>query len=312
MTDDQTPEHVWYPPDPEPPAAPPPMIDAPGVYYNVDKIRYHLDPVENGSLCRSEAMDLLPPNCPQIYKWKRDHREPPNRAMDFGTAAHSLVLETGPEIRVIDEDDYRTKRAKQQRDEAREQGLIPLLSHEYEIVAAMEAALRAHPYARFLLDPGLGVIPEVTLVWWDPATGVARRAMLDGLPPEPHGEGRLLIPDYKSCRKADRESVSRAAYQFGYHMQHAWYCDGAKAVGLAGDREPVMVLIMQEKDPPFLVNVVELDPMAVRIGRDSNDKALALYRECMESGHWPGYGEDVQRVPLPPWVENKWAEENLK
>jgi hypothetical protein len=57
------------------------------------------------------------------------------------------------------------------------------------------------------------------------------------------------------------------------------------------------------------VSVVELDVEAINIGRQLNDRAKRIYRECMASGNWPGY-PTAELISLPMWAVYK-AEEIL-
>ena len=70
-----------------------------------------------------------------------------------------------------------------------------------------------------------------------------------------------------------------------------------------------LVFIVQEKSPPYLVNVLELDGPALLVGQQRNRRAIDVYRECRESGVWPGYGDDVAVVGLPRWAEMEHEEE---
>jgi phage recombination protein Bet len=49
---------------------------------------------------------------------------------------------------------------------------------------------------------------------------------------------------------------------------------------------------VQEKEPPYLVTVIELPPELVDIGRARNRRALERFRDCTESDLWPGYVPD--------------------
>lgn len=273
---------------------------APGVYPDVTADEYHADPVPGGSLSSSGARKLLPPSCPALYRWELDNGEAPKRHFDIGSAAHQIVLGSGPEIVVVDAENYRTNAAKAARDDARAAGRVPLLPDEHAQVTAMAAALRRHPVAAALLDPA-GGRAEQTLIWRDAATGVMRRARLDWLP-APRGQGRVIIPDYKTCVSAEPDELARAVHRHGYHQQGDWYLAGAQALDLAGD-DAVFVFICQEKTPPYIVTVVELDATAMRIGKSRNRRALAIYRHCTESGQWPGYTDDIALLSLPPWAE---------
>lgn len=261
---------------------------------------YHAHP----ALSSSGARDLLPPHCPAYYRWRRDHPQTrPN--FELGHAAHKHALGVGPELVLVDRDRWDTDAVKAKVAEIRGRGAIPLKREPYEGVQAMAAALRAHPMAGPLLNPTIGW-PEQSLFWTDGPTGVARRARLDWRT-QTHTH-RAIIVDYKTTTSAAPEHLQRAIHAYGYHQQGAWYLDGAQALGLA-DADAVVQLIFQEKTPPYLVNVVQLDAPAVRIGRALNRQALDVYRECVASGRWPGYSDTVEYVSLPTWVEAQHREE---
>lgn len=275
-------------------------ITDPGVY-DLPVDTYHADPVEGGSLSSTGARRLLPPSCPALFRHEQLHGREPKRVWDLGHAAHRMVLGAGPPIAVIDAPDYKTKAARETRDEAREAGAVPLLTHEYQLAGDMAGALRRHPVASALLDPDRGGRPEQTLVWRDGPTGTWCRSLLDWLPPLAPA-GRLIVPDYKTCAAADPDSLERAAYQHGWHQQAAWYLAGLRALGLA-DEDAAFVFVAQEKTEPYLVTVVELDHVALRIGHARNRRALGIYQHCTSTGEWPGYVDGVHLLSLPRWAE---------
>ncbi len=281
------------------------VVTGPGIYDMPEDV-YHADPVPGGSLSKSGAKLLLEPSCPAKYKYEKDHGRPPKREFDLGTAAHTLVLGSGPELVEIGFDNWRTDKANDQAAAARERGAVPLLSKDMATVKAMAAALREHPMAATLLTRwGRS---EQSAFWRDRPTGVIRRCRFDVLPHE--RDGRMVIPDYKSCAAADKESISKAVEKFKYHMQAAWYLDGARALDLAGE-DAAFVFVFQERTAPYLVNVVQLDVAALLIGAALNRRAVNLYAQCTASGRWPGYGEDIEEVTLPVWAERKGWEEEL-
>ncbi|SEN89064.1 PD-(D/E)XK nuclease-like domain-containing protein [Nonomuraea pusilla] len=274
----------------------------PGVY-DISEELYHSDPVPGGSLSSSSARKLLPPSCPALFRWYISRPQPPRKEFDFGHAAHLMVLGTGPELVVVEAKDWRTKAAKEQRDAAYQSGKVPILVGEHRQAKAMAAALRAHPIASAVLNPEIGD-PEQTLIWQDSQTGVWRRARLDWLPNG--GADRFIVADYKTTRSANPAAIQRSVYSYGYHAQQAWYLDGVEALGLAAD--PAMVFIFQEKMPPYLVTVVQLDSAAVRAGRAMNRQAIDIYRQCVETGRWPGYTDDIPLISLPAWADYPFEE----
>ena len=282
------------------------VITEPGVY-DIPADVYHADPVPGGSLSSSGARRLLPPSCPALFRYEQLHGRKPRRVFEIGHAAHALVLGTGPELVEVDATDWRTKAAKEAAADARERGAVPLLPDEYAEIHAMAEALRAHPVARALFDPDRGT-PEQSLFWRDAPSGIWRRAMLDWLP-DP-GAGRLIVPDYKTTTCAAPAELSKTVHKYGYHQQHAQYVDGAQALDL-GDQDAAFVFVFQEKAAPYLVTVIELDALALRIGRDLNRQAIDLYAQCSRSGVWPGYSDEVESVPLPVWVERAYERREL-
>jgi hypothetical protein len=275
-----------------------PVVTEPGLYDLTDE-QYHADPVPEGSLSTSGAKLLLPPGCPALYRYRRDHPEN-KRVFDLGKAAHKIVLGTGPELATVDADDWRTKAARQQRDDAYAAGKVPVLKREVEDVLGMADAIRRHPTASTLFDRARGTA-EQSLFWRDAEFDVWRRSRFDWLPNGISSQGRLIIPDYKTCDAADDESVMRAVHRYRYHLQAAFYSDAARAVGLAD--QVLFLFVFQERRAPYLINVVELDVHALAAGRELIRRALATYAECAASDRWPGYSDDrIGLVALPPWA----------
>lgn len=277
-------------------------VTKPGVYTMSD-VDYHRDPVPEGSLSSTGARHILPPSCPALFKHEHDNGRPDTKAFDMGHAAHKLVLGEGPQIVRIEADSWRTNAAKDRAEEVRAEGGVPLLPKDFDTVVAMADALFAHPFAGKLFTPGNGQ-PEASIFWQDDPTGIWRRTRPDWLPNP--GDGRMVVADYKSCDCAERDEFVKSATKYGYHQQHAWVLDGIKAMGLADDA--VFLLVAQEKKPPYLVNVIQLDVLAVRIGHYLNRQAIETYAECQRTGEWPGYSKDVELASLPGWYTNRYED----
>lgn len=266
----------------------------PGVY-DISAEVYHSDPVPGGSLSSTGARKLVS-TCPAKFKYWLDHPEQTKKELDFGTAAHSLVLDDGPELVLVDADKWNTNAIKAEVAAIRDAGGIPLKRHELEQVKAMAAALRQDPDAARLLEPGSGVA-EQSAFWED--NGVWRRARFDWL----RHDGQIV--DYKTARSCRREDLERAFNEHGYPQQQEWYIDAGVALDVADPEKPFQ-FVLQEKDPPYLVVVTTCDPMAREIGRHLNTVALNAYAFCRESGEWPGYLPNPL-IALPSWVERQYA-----
>lgn len=279
-------------------------ITEPGVY-DLTHAEYLADPVEGGSLSSSGARRLLPPSCPAKFDYWRTHAEPPKEDYELGHAAHDAVLGSGPEIVVVEAEDWRTKAAREQRDDARTRGAVPMLRDQWRQVLAMRDAVLSHPFAGRLFTPGSGT-PETSLVWHDDEPGIWRRARLDWLR---YSTGsRLVVPDLKTANSANPGEFARQAANLGYHQQAAWYLDAVRALGLGGD-DAVFVFVVVEKTPPYLVSVIQLDVVAMRMGRALNQQAIRIYADCTRSGIWHSYTHDVALVSLPGWYERQHEED---
>lgn len=274
-------------------------VTEPGLYDGMPEDVYHADPVPDGSLSSTGARRMLPPSCPALYRYEQDHPVFKD-VFDFGSAAHKLVLGIGPKVKVIQHDDWRTKDAQEQRKQARATGAIPLLAHEWARVEAMAAAIQDHPLAGTLLDPLAGGKAEQSGFWLDEEFEVWCRLRLDWLGGQRlRSTGQLIVCDYKTTDCAHPDKFAKSAGNFGYDMQDAWYCEGIRQ--LLGE-DPVFWFVAQDKTPPYLVNVVELTPEDRRFGDECNRAALERYRDCKKSGIWPGYGDDVTTITMPPWT----------
>lgn len=289
------------------------VIDHDGVYDGMPEEQYH---GHRESLSSSGARKLLPPSCPALFAWERDNGRPPKRTFDYGHAAHQKVLGVGAELVVVQKtakdgtltpaDDYRTKSAQDHRDDIRAAGKVPILAEELEQVDAMADAILQHPIASVLFDPDRGGKPEQSLFWTDPAFGVLRRARLDWLPEQLTASGRLVVPDYKTTVSAEKRAVAKSVAAYGYAQQDDWYRELVLALGLADD--VAFVFVFQEKTPPYLVNVVEIDGPSQRVAHELNQRALGVYADCTATGVWPGYSDDIELVGLPPYVLREFGE----
>lgn len=241
------------------------------------------------ALSHSDTKLLL--DCPAKYRWLKDHNDRPYKAeFEFGHVVHELALGKGGGITVIDAADWRTKDAKAARDEAVANGVAPILTADYTEAKACADAIRLHPLARKLLDHLDHA--EIAAMWDD--GGVPRKAKLDGVC------GRFGI-DLKTTVDASTEAFGRSAGKFAYASQQGWYVDALRACFDVA--APKFLFVVVEKYPPYLVNVIELDPYDVELGDKRNQHAIDLYRHCRDTGTWPGYGEGINVAQLPRWAE---------
>lgn len=291
------PEQLTIPPS----AADEWTITEPGPHALFPEAAYHNDPVPVGSLSSTGARKLLPPGCPAKFRWWVDNQEPFKAVFEEGKAAHRKVLGVGPELIVIEGDGklgpevWNTDKVRAKVAAARARDAVPLKPSQMDMVDAMAAALRSEPMAAQLLDTDQGAT-ELSLFWRD--GDVWGRARLDRL--TRLRSGRPVVVEYKSCASAAPADAEKAIARYGYHIQGAFHRAGAIALGLAPE-DAGFLLVMQEKEPPYLATVVEPDFAAMRIGAIRVRQAFDRYAECVTSGRWPGYADDVVLAELPRW-----------
>lgn len=249
------------------------------IEHTMPETEYHAHP----SLSSTGARKLL--DSPARYRWTQDHPQQHTATFDLGSAVHAKVLGVGWGIEELDYPDYRTKAAQTARDEAREAGLIPMLSKELVIVHDMAESLLADSDARpFFEQAGareVSVFGEVD--------GVPVRARFDILTDAGAGV------DVKTTINASPAAFERSVARYGYDVQDAWYDDTHAAA--TGHRLTGFHFLAVEKTPPYLVAVYDLEPVWREKGREKARKARDTYRACTESGIWPGYAKRTLMAP---------------
>jgi hypothetical protein len=274
----------------------------PGVHDGIKEDDYHAD---RTALSVSSAKWLLPPSTPAVFKWRRDNPDliKSSKVFEFGKAAHKTLLGVGPEITYVDALDWKTKAAQTTRKQVEAAGGVALLRAQEGILEEMVAAIRAHPIAGRLLATGTGR-PEQSL-FAKHESGVLIRGRLDWLPHVVPGH-RMIACDYKTAESADPEEFGRRAADYGYDMQTAWYRKLLILLGL--DKDPAFVFVVQEKSPPYQVNVIQLNSAAHRIGEIKNRRAISTYSDCTAADAWPSFPAEVAVAALPVWATREFED----
>lgn len=270
---------------------------APGVHQLTDE-QYFAPELARVTLSSTGAKELLKPGGPARFRHQQDAGTVEiKREFDVGHAVHTLVLGSGPALVRIDAEEWRSKAVKEEVAAVREAGCVPMRPQDYDAAHQMAAAVKAHPIAGKLFVGGL---PERTLLWPDQATGVLCRAKADWLRPDG-------IVDLKTTPDAADAALSKSAHAFGYYLQAAFYLRGHR---LHADRTvaavPFFAFVSVERPAPHLVHVWQLTERALAYGDRRVSEALEIYRDCSQSGHWPGYPEnEITDIDLPAWVRTE-------
>lgn len=218
---------------------------------------------------------------------------------DIGTAVHLAVLEPhlfAEQVVCHDFVEYRTNESKEIRDSAWAAGKTPLKPDEATLVKNLRNAVMSDVDAEPLLTQAGDA--EVTLLWdWD---GIPCKARVDRL-----SHDFKIALDLKTARSVEPRAMERAALEHGWHVRAVWYMSAIKAVT---DVDARYCFLPVEKDPPYIVEVYEMEESALIRGEQLVGRALHLFAECQRTGKWPKYRSGSSKLRLPGYAEFRYAE----
>lgn len=269
--------------------------------------QYHSDPCPSPSLSNSVANVLLARSPYHAWmahpKLNPAYRSDESSRFDLGSAAHAILLEgDSTKICIVDAADWRTKTAKEQRDTARANGLLPILAKHDFAVKAMVLKARAFIEQSELAGIFTEGKPEQTLTWQEP--GIWCRSRLDWLTND-----HQVILDYKTTDSAEPEAFIRQIGRMGYDLQTAFY---SRAVHMAGKcKTPTFVFLVQEVELPYACSLVGLSSAYNEIAQAKYLQATQTWRECLEANKWPAYPSVVCYAEPPVWAMKEHEEDLL-
>lgn len=276
--------------------------------------QYHADPAPEPSLSSSIAKILLTQSprhaCLAHPRLNAAYvAEEPSNTMDFGSAAHALLLERDEAPIVwIDAPDFRTKAAQEARDDARAAGKFAVLArHKPTLVEMVKQAWATIEQSEFkgILETGEA---EQTLVWADYGHNgpyVRMPSDLSDKVPIAYCRARFdllashrgVIIDYKSTTDASPDAFIRQIARMGYDVQAEFYCRGLRNIGY----DPLFVFLVQENTAPFACSLVGLSNAYREIGKAKVMRAVNIWAECMRTGTWPSYTPMVHYAEPAAW-----------
>lgn len=236
---------------------------------------------------------LAHPRLNPHYQREEDSR------FDLGSAAHCLLIERNAAPIVWCEfDDWRTKAAREARDEARARRKLPVLAHFKEPLMAMVRTAYEFIQASELagiLDTGTA---EQSIFWRE--AGVWCRCRPDMI-----SKDRSVILDYKSTTDAEPETFIRQIGRMGYAVQAELYSRGvlqgdAASAGVGARQSGVarlgnqFVFLAQEITAPYACSLIGLSEAYKEVARVKVDRALRLWSECMKNQLWPAYDSRIR------------------
>jgi hypothetical protein len=287
------------------------MTLAPGIHFDVPDDVYRADTSERPSLTQSLVKIILAKS--PLHAWyahprlNPDFRKDEDRKFDVGNIAHTLLIGRGKTIEVIEGfDDWRTKAAKEKREEAEANGKLGVLGKHYALADRMVKAAREqleHRQLDYLFRTGHG---EAVIIWQE--HGFYCRQMLDWLTPD-----LCTYADFKTTgESAAPHGLARKMVADGWPIQSAMAERGLDAINPhnAGRRD--FLFVVQEDEPPYALTVAEIGEAARTMGRKQIEYAFSIWETCMEENQFPCYPLATQRPEYPGWAETEWLNRELE
>ena len=233
---------------------------------------------------------------PLHYRADQFKARQPTPAMIFGTVVHRLVLEPERPAFAVKYLNWASKEGKAERERLEATGL-PILS---EADGDRATAIRDALWSDAQIVEMLEAAQKEQVMLWD-QHGVKCKAKADAI-----GDG--VVIDLKTTIDAAPHEFQRSIATFGYFRQAAHYLDGYEAT--KGERAKDFIFVAVESQPPHAFALYRLDAASIAAGRLEMKRAAAVYRDCMQSGNWPGYEPGIATLALPRWAmpTDEWSD----
>lgn len=275
----------------------------PLIQHDLTESDYHAQTGEKTPLFSySIAKTLLHKSAEHAYRQHPllgNEKTAPTKAMDKGSIIHGLLLGSGQEIVTIEADSFRTNAAKELRDLAYSEDKIPILEKDWTAILEGVETIKYNikQLAPYFFDPHDSELS----VRWEMDNGVKCQSRIDWV--GQHKEGRLLITDLKTISADNHTKLDTHIINFGYDIQEAMYKQAAEKTwpDFAGRIDFEFIFV--EPEPPYMVSVVETDSSMSWLGEHKLQRAADKWKECLESGVFPGYGRQV--VSAPGWAVSR-------
>jgi hypothetical protein len=166
-----------------------------------------------------------------------------------------------------------------------------------EAVAAyrgMAAAIhRSRAASMFIQGQGHN---EVSGLWRDDETGLWCKFRCDRIV-----ESLEHIVEIKSTRDASPWAFGKDVHSMAYHAQAASYIYGFRQIT---GKKFGHVIIAVESTPPHDIAVYYLDDQSLQTGLVDYRSWLNRYAECVKTGNWPGYIDQIQPLAIPSYANH--------
>jgi len=262
-----------------------------GIFEALPNALYHSGP----GLSSSDLKELL--KTPAHYQASKD---PSNRketdAMDFGTAFHTAILEPHlfastvalepPEITAMGSKAKNPCKAHWDQFKAANAGKSIFNADDSKRLSGMIASVKRHKLAMSIVSHSKKELTAYAL-----HHGVLQKARADMIIPQ-----RSVIADLKTTVDASPAGFAKAVTKYGYHISAAYYL---QTFTLAlGHEIKDFLWIAVENTAPYGVAIYAASAEQLAIGKGRAAMAVDAYKQCIASGNWPCYSEDIKELEI--------------
>ena len=246
--------------------------------------------------------------------------KPSDETLEFGEMFHTCILEPSEFERryIVLPDDCKpgTKdnpnRGLKERKEAFEakalaEGKKIIDPKNLEPFRKMRETIMSHPEVikNGLLQDGEA---ELSGFWFDPDYKVHTKVRLDYI-----NKKNRIITELKTTKDCTEHAFFEQAYKLNYDLQAAHYLyTVTRITEVTHDR---FFFIAVNKKPTYdfgdneiwgvMVYEATANDEFINSGLLKRARALTIYNECIESGKWPQYSQELKAMSLPGWVLRK-------
>lgn len=286
-------------------------------YYFIPEEEYHRDPAPRPSTSAGLMSVMVTETAADAAaahpKLNPPEEDEDNTKYDLGTVAHTLLLNEGKEVIVIDANDWKKKASQEARDDAIAAGKQPCLVHVFEKAEAMTAAARdqlADDKQNF--DAFTNGTPEVSgFAKIQTENGkIWARSRKDWIM-----DDRTRIYDYKTwMMNPEPEAFLKYLIREGRDVQAPHYMNVMAAIEshIRGEEIDWDALtfrfVVQHAKPPYTLSVIEFDSRMMEFSFDRWKWAMEKWARCGRAGKFAGYAPTTHYVTPPAWAEQQWAE----
>jgi len=262
-----------------------------GIQHMLDVDYFSLDRVSQSSLKAFRRS-------PQHYLHSKTAPFEPTAAMKLGSNFDAMIFDSSnfrERLSVYPSTfDRRTKESKAWI-AAQDPDRILMSEADQLELESMKRSLFDNKYAASLLSEGSAQVAVVADFQGINGT-IGVKGKIDFVPPF----STNCLVDLKTTADASPKVFGKKVFDLGYHIQAAFYLD---LYANFATRREAFVLLAVETSAPYLTVVYNLSAEAIELGRRIYTEDLNRMIDCIQSGVWGGYSEEVVQIEVPVYLQ---------